>query len=366
MALQEFSSFHQLDTTLWQNQVGDFPFLQPAFLLALEANQCVGRSTGWQPHYLQCADNLLPAFMKQHSYAEYVFDFAWAEAYARYGYAYYPKLIIAAPFTPVPGPRVLGKTNPQLWPALETHCHERALSSVHVQFCEKDLIGQLPDTWLIREGVQFHWFNRGYENFEHYLSHFVARKRKTLLKERRRLQEQGIEVIRKSGHTLTPADWDVFYQCYHNTHAQRGRTGYLTPGFFQQIGREMPGQILMVQAYHQQQPLACALFFHDDNALYGRYWGALAEVDYLHFELCYYQGIEFCIENKLRLFNPGTQGEHKIPRGFEPVTTYSAHYIAEPAFARAIAEFIAQETRELAEYRAQAAQLLPFHRSVPQ
>lgn len=366
MALQEFSSFQQLDTTLWQDRVGDFPFLQPAFLQALEDKQCVGGNTGWHPHYLQYGESLLPAFIKQHSYAEYVFDFAWAEAYARYGYAYYPKLIIAAPFTPVPGPRVLGENNLQLWQALSEHCRQKGFSSAHVQFCEADLIKQLPDNWLIREGVQFHWFNRGYSSFSHYLEHFVARKRKTLLKERRRIQEQGIEVIRKSGHTLTPADWQVFYQCYHNTHAQRGRKGYLTQAFFQQLGQNMPGQILMVQAYYQQQPLACALFFHDEHALYGRYWGALAEVDCLHFELCYYQGIEFCIANKLRLFNPGTQGEHKIARGFEPVPTYSAHYIAEPAFARAIAEFIAEETRELAEYRAQAAQLLPFHRNMPE
>lgn len=365
MALQEFSSFQQLDNTHWQTLSGQYPFLQPAFLQALEDNHCVKGSSGWQPHYLQFADTVIPAFIKQHSYGEYVFDFAWADAYARYGYTYYPKLIIAAPFTPVPGPRLLGEPNPQFWPALETHCRERGLSSVHVQFCEKNLIGQLPDNWLIREGVQFHWFNRGYENFEHYLSHFVARKRKSLLKERRRIQEQGIEVVRKTGHQLTPADWEVFYQCYHNTHAQRGRQGYLTRAFFQQLGQTMPEQILMVQAYQQQQALACALFFHDDNALYGRYWGTLAEVDYLHFELCYYQGIEFCIEQQLALFNPGTQGEHKIARGFEPVTTYSAHYIAEPAFARAIAEFIAQETRELAEYRAAAAQLLPFHRNVP-
>jgi uncharacterized protein len=362
MALQEFSSFQQIDTPLWQAQVGNFPFLQPAFLQALEDNTCTGGESGWQPHYLQHGSTLLPAFIKQHSYAEYVFDFAWAEAYARYGYPYYPKLIIAAPFTPVPGPRVLGNAEPPLWQAIEAHCQQRGLSSAHLQFCEADLLTSLPANWLIREGVQFHWFNREYKNFEHYLSHFVARKRKTVHKERRRIHEQGIVVTRKRGEELTPTDWQVFYQCYHNTHAIRGRQGYLNQAFFQQLGQHMQGQILMVQAHYQQQPLACALFFHDETALYGRYWGALAEVDCLHFELCYYQGIEFCIEHKLALFNPGTQGEHKIARGFEPVTTYSAHYIAEPAFAHAIQQFIQEETRELAEYRRQAATLLPFHR----
>ncbi|MCP5335716.1 MAG: GNAT family N-acetyltransferase [Oceanospirillaceae bacterium] len=363
MALQEFSSFQQTDTQLWQQQLGDFPFLQPAFLQALEDNACFGHGSGWQPHYLQQGNSQIAAFIKMHSYGEYVFDFAWADAYARYGYVYYPKLIIAAPFTPVPGPRVLGEQNPQLWQALAEHCRQKGFSSAHVQFCEEDLIKQLPADWLIREGVQFHWFNRAYQDFNHYLDHFVARKRKNTLKERRGIQEMGINILRKSGVELTPADWHSFYLCYHNTHARRGRTGYLTEGFFRQIGQQMPGQILMLQAQYQGQIIACALFFHDKDALYGRYWGALTDVNNLHFELCYYQGIEFCIENKLRLFNPGTQGEHKIARGFEPVTTYSAHYIAEPAFARAIGDFIQQEKHELAQYRAEAALLLPFHRN---
>jgi len=354
---------------LWQNT--GYPFVSPNFLLPLQNTGCIGGDSGWQPHYLTnhlSPDQqrwVMPAFVKAHSYGEYVFDWSWAEAYQKHGLEYYPKLLIAAPFTPATGPRHSGLTQDEFaacLPEIEQHCQEQGLSSAHYLFAnatDQTVLDASP--WHRRTSVQFHWFNREYRHFDDFLSDFKSRKRKAVLKERNSLRDQGIRITQQPARDVDDALWHFFYLCYQNTYAKRGMQGYLTLDAFKQLAQRFPHDMVLMTAYGpHQQPVACALFFKDDTTLYGRYWGCTHEIPGLHFELCYYQGIEYCIEHGLSQFNPGTQGEHKISRGFEPVECFSYHWLAHEGFSEAVARFVKEEAIHMTQYRNQCRTLLPF------
>lgn len=359
----------------WQSKSTDAPpFCQYGFLRALEDNGCVGGDSGWHPQHAEIYQGkhllgYLPLYQKQHSYGEYVFDFSWADAYQRHGLAYYPKLLAAVPFTPVTSSKLLSGKSPltadllcQVQQALQQHCQQQQTSSLHCLFTPLAFSKQLAQGgWPQRLSVQFEWQNRDYQHFDDFLAHLTSRKRKNLRKERQQLQAQGVSCQRLSGNAITPAHLAFFYQCYQQTYLKlSGHQGYLNVAFFQQLLDTMPEHVMLCMAYADNKPIASALYLFDQNGLYGRYWGALAEHNGLHFEVCYYQGIEFCIEQKIARFNPGTQGEHKLIRGFEPVFCYSNHWLAEPAFHQAVADFTRQEQTHMQAYYQQAQALLPF------
>ena len=356
----------------WQGLLQScYPFGQFGFLHALEQTGCVGEASGWLPQHLvvrnpsnkiiACA----PAYVKYHSWGEYIFDWAWAEAFQRAGRPYYPKLVCAIPFTPAWGPRLFGQLSTaelvevQQW--LEGHIEFEQLSSLHWLLPEAAASKQLSSRWAQRQTAQFHWFNHNFEDFDQFLATFNARKRKSLLRERRKVAEQGINLVRKCGAQISAEEWRVFYQCYHTTYLKRsGRAGYLNFEFFQRLSDVMADQLMMVIAQRGQETIAAALCFYDDQTLYGRYWGCLEEIECLHFEACYYQGIEFAIERGLSRFDPGAQGEHKIQRGFEPVAVYSNHYLKDADARSAINHFIAEESNQTQTYIKAARDFLPF------
>lgn len=370
-------SVHDIAPEHWQRlNPSGYPFLDHRFLAALEDNECIGGDSGWHPYYLIRRDQqaILPCFVKEHSYGEYVFDWSWAEAYQRHGLEYYPKLLWAAPFTPATGPRLLMAATPEAndWRSaldvLMQRTSEHNFSGWHGNFLstpECDLLqsqfGQHAHTTPARRvGCQFHWFNRQYRDFDHYLEHFTSRKRKSVRKERSKLANAHITLERFTGGDITHDDLTFFYQCYQLTYMKRRSSGYLNLAFFQQLRQTMSEQMLLVVARHNDEPLAAALYFFDQTTLYGRYWGCMEELDGLHFEACYYQGIEFCIERGLQRFDPGTQGEHKISRGFEPVITHSLHWLAQPEFQHAVHDFVQREQQQVLQYQQQAAERLPF------
>jgi len=349
----------------WHNP---YPFLQKEFLTALEDHACINGESGWQGHYLQLEAQkvLLPAFIKNHSYGEYVFDWGWAEAYQKHGLNYYPKLIIAAPFTPVTGPRLITNetaiNGQEISNALQQHCREEELSGVHYLFCnqaERKLLQE--HNWHLRKSVQFHWHNYQYTNFEHFLSTFKSRKRKSILKERLKIQQANIQITTLSANEINEDDWNFFYYCYQSTYAKRGMQGYINLDAFRMMAATMQEHMILIKASHENQPLACALYFKDQENLYGRYWGCTQEITGLHFELCYYQGIEYCIKHGLKHFNPGTQGEHKISRGFEPSFCYSLHHLTHEGFHDAVGNFVQEEAIELGHYQKNCYQQLPFN-----
>ncbi|MEP6608939.1 MAG: GNAT family N-acetyltransferase [Burkholderiaceae bacterium] len=330
----------------------DNPFLRYEFLHALHTTGCASVRSGWEPNYLTLwrggqLCGAVPLYRKHHSYGEYVFDWAWANAYQQHGIDYYPKWLAAVPFTPVPGSRLIARDAPardELARALVLQARDSGLSSLHVLFAPADEIEQLASAaMLTRRTVQFHWFNRGYPSFEHYLASLAQPKRKKIRAERRKVASAGITFERKVGREISSTDWDLFVRCYATTYAAHHSTPYLTRRFFLQIAQSMPESILMIIARRSQQPIAAALALFDQQRLYGRYWGAVEFVPCLHFETSYYQMIEFAIERKLKVFEGGAQGEHKLARGFEPVTTYSAHWLAHPAFADAVQRYLERE-----------------------
>jgi predicted N-acyltransferase len=336
----------------WNALAGGNPFTRHEFLSALIETGCASARTGWQPQFLllKRGDRLagaMPLFVKSHSYGEYVFDWAWADAYRRHGHPYYPKLVAAIPFTPTAGERLLG-TDDGARAALLDHARgmlaEGAYSSLHVLF-PTDAEARLAASrgMTIRHGVQFHWENPGYRDFADFLAAFSHDKRKKVKQERRRLAQAGLAFTRKTGREISEADWALFHRCYTGTYERHGSTPYLSLDFFRRIGRTMPEHLLLVVGACEGRPIATALDVFDGQTLWGRYWGALEPVAGLHFEACYYQAIEFCIERGIRRFEGGAQGLHKLARGFMPVTTHSAHEIADPGFARAIADFCARE-----------------------
>ncbi|WP_334182941.1 GNAT family N-acetyltransferase [Novosphingobium sp.] len=336
---------------------GGNPFVSHAFLAAMEESGSVGEGTGWTPVPITIAGPdgrlaaALPAYLKQHSQGEYVFDHAWADAWHRAGGSYYPKLQIAAPFTPATGPRLL-TPHPELAPALiaaaESVCRDNGLSSAHATFIEP---AQVPffeaAGWLLREDIQFHWENRGYADFDAFLAALSSRKRKDIRKEREKAQE-GVEIRHLTGSDLREEHWDAFWAFYQDTGARKWGHPYLTREAFSLLGQTMADRILLVLAYIDRQPVAGALNFIGSEALYGRYWGAVVERPFLHFELCYYQAIDAAIALGLSRVEAGAQGGHKLARGYEPVRTVSAHYIVHEGLRAAIADYLEQERAGIA------------------
>jgi hypothetical protein len=312
----------------------------------------------------------MPLFRKDHSRGEFVFDFAWAGAYAQHGLHYYPKLISAVPFTPVGGSRLLvspatdvAAIRTALVKTTSEHARSERLSSWHVLFPTDDDADSLIRAGLIqRRDCQFHWYNHGYDSFDAFLATFTAEKRKKAKRERRRVAEAGIEFDTLLGDDVDAALWHTLYEFYADTFYRHGHEPYLNLNFFQRIAAAMPDKLMFKVARHGSQPIAVAIFFVGEDALFGRYWGAGGNYHSLHFETCYYQGIEYCIEHRLGSFEPGTQGEHKVPRGFVPTLTSSAHYITDERFADAIRDFAAREARGVDHYASSVNEHVPYHR----
>jgi len=338
-----------LDPGEWDTVSGRHPFVRHAFLSALEDSGSVGPGTGWTPAPLLVEDPAgamiaaAPAYLKTHSQGEYVFDHVWADAWERAGGAYYPKLQIAVPFTPVPGPRLLGSRPQQLLAAAEAVTVQNELSSAHITFLE-DADTQEAEArgWLIRHGLQYHWFNRGYRDFDDFLGSLSSRKRKAIRKERAAARE-GLEFRALRGAEIGRAEWDAMWHFYQDTGSRKWGRPYLTRSFFDLIGERIGDSLLLFLAYRDGAPIAGALNVIGPDALYGRYWGTINEVRFLHFELSYYQAIEWAIEQGLQSVQAGAQGEHKLARGYEPVITRSAHFISNGSFRRAIEQFLVEE-----------------------
>jgi predicted N-acyltransferase len=369
------TSLDQVTAADWNAISGeDYPFLRHEFLYGLEKTGCTTAESGWQPCHLGLHDTqgllgVLPLYLKSHSYGEYVFDWSWADAWQRSGLEYYPKLVSAIPFTPATGPRLCTRegTRPEdIWPAalraLQQFATRQDISSWHLLFPEQKVSQQLLGLGSHRRtATQFHWFNDNYRSFDDFLSTFTSRKRKSLKRERARVAEQELQLRTLTGREITSRDWEQFYLFYQLTYAKRsGHRGYLTREFFLETAPSLGEQVVMVVAHHGAQAVAAALYFRSQDTLYGRYWGCQREFDCLHFEACYYRGIEYCIERGLRRFDPGAQGEHKIQRGFRPVPTWSNHWIADPNLSAAVGDFTRREESHSEQYQNQAAQLLPF------
>ncbi|MES3096766.1 GNAT family N-acetyltransferase [Sphingomonas aerolata] len=359
----------------WDACAGDAnPFVGHAFLAALEASKSVGGRSGWQalPVVVDGDDGrpagIAPAYAKSHSQGEYVFDQGWADAWERAGGNYYPKLQIAAPFSPVPGPRLLLRdpaVAPALIAALEAVTDQSGLSSAHATFIAPAEVALFEAAgWLIRQGTQFHWTNDGYASFDDFLAALASRKRKAIRKERAAAVE-GLTIRHLTGAEITPAHWDAFWVFYQDTGSRKWGQPYLTRAFFDEIGQTMGDRVLLILAERDGVPIAGALNLIGADTLYGRYWGATEEVPFLHFELCYYQAIDAAIARGLTTVEAGAQGEHKLARGYAPVATYSAHYIPDPGFRRAIADFLVREREAVASDREYLGELTPFRRAEP-
>ena len=346
------------------------PFVCHDFLTALEDSGSVGPRSGWQaaPILLEEDGKLvgaLPSYLKGHSQGEYVFDHAWADAYERAGGEYYPKLLIAAPFTPATGPRVLVREERYAAPLLQAAmqvCVQNGFSGAHANFIEPAQLPLFEEAgWLPRSDIQFHWTNRGYDDFEGFLADLASRKRKAVRKERAAAQEQ-VRIERLTGADLRPEHWDAFWEFYQDTGARKWGTPYLTREAFDLLGERMGDRIVLVLASQDGEPVAGALNFVGGDALYGRYWGCTRDVRFLHFELCYYQAIDIAIERGLSRVEAGAQGGHKLARGYEPVQTWSAHWIADPGFREAIADFLERERAGVAMDRNFLAERTPFRK----
>jgi predicted N-acyltransferase len=373
-----------IDAAAWDACAGrDNPFVSHAFLSVLEESGSATARAGWQPVPVVIDGDdgapaaIAPAYAKSHSQGEYVFDHGWADAWERAGGAYYPKLQVAVPFTPVPGPRLLlrepASPNPDgaasrdgasaLIAALEAVVDQHGLSSAHATFVAA---GQVPlfeaAGWLIRRGTQFHWRNRGYARFDDFLADLASRKRKAIRRERAAALA-GVTVRHVTGSDLGEADWDAFWAFYQDTGSRKWGRPYLTRAFFSLLGERMADRVLLILAERGGRPIAGALNLIGTDTLYGRYWGCVEEVPFLHFELCYYQAIEAAIARGLTTVEAGAQGEHKIARGYTPTPTWSAHYIPDPAFRRAVADFLTREREAVAADEAFLGGLAPFRKA---
>jgi predicted N-acyltransferase len=355
------------------------PFTSHAFLSTLEETRCVGEDSGWAPQHLVWRDAggrlaaAVPLYLKSHSWGEFVFDWSWAQAYQRAGRDYYPKLLAAIPYTPVTGPRLLVRPDldaplirVRLAATLREVAADNGLSGVHVNYTQPDDQQALEaERFLRREDCRFRWENRGYRDFDDYLDEFRADKRKKARRERRRVTEADIVFRTLHGHEIDPALWRTIFSFSERTFLAHGNAHYLNAKFFIELARRAPATIVVMLAERDARPLAAAICVRGTDELYGRYWGAAQHEDCLHFEACYYQGIEYCIAQGLAAFDPGTQGEHKLARGFAPTITTSAHWLAEPAFARAIGQYLERERTAVAGYVAAAREHLPFHHGDP-
>ncbi|HVZ04586.1 GNAT family N-acetyltransferase [Hyphomicrobium sp.] len=352
------------------------PFVSHAFLNALEDSGCVGPRMGWLPRHLVLEDDsgnvtaAAPAYLKSHSQGEYVFDHGWADAYEQAGGRYYPKLQIAVPFTPVPGPRLLVKPGPRanadeqlLAAAAVEVVRQGGLSSVHLTFLSADTAERLRALgFLTRVGQQFHWQNQGYATFDDFLATLASRKRKAIRKERQTAVAPGIEIEHVTGRAISEAHWDAMYKFYMDTGNRKWGRPYLNRAFFSKLGQVMPDRCLLVLAKRGGAYIAGALNLIGGNCLYGRYWGAVEHHPALHFEVCYYQAIDFAIQNKLARVEAGAQGEHKLARGYLPVETYSAHWLADPSLRRAVERFLKQEREMVTQYSADLTESGPYRK----
>ena len=355
--VHEQLALDRVEPARWNALAGRQPLLSHAFLSALHETGCASRSTGWQPRYLGAWSGArlvgaMPLYLKTHSYGEYAFDWGWADAYRRYGRRYYPKLVAAIPFTPVSGPRLLaaeGAIKRALLDAARSIVSRGDASSLHLLFLdETDANVCSGAAMTARSGVQFHWTDAGYRDFADFLASFSHDKRKKVKQDRRRVAEAGVTFVRKAGGDITPADWAFFYRCYDATYRAHHSTPYLTPQFFERIALTMPQHLLLVIGQRNGRALCAALDVFNEDTLWGRYWGTLDYVPGLHFEACYYQAIEFCLERGIAAFEGGAQGLHKLARGLTPLATHSAHALADPDFATAIADFCARERVDIA------------------
>ena len=367
------ASLSEIGQAAWdelvQRQPHANPFLSFAFLHALHESGSASAATGWQPHYLTLWQDdvlhaALPLYLKSHSYGEYVFDWAWADAYRRNGLRYYPKLLSAIPFTPVAGPRLLARdaaAQAALIEALRALQEESGLSSTHILLPTEDEALRLREAgFILRSSVQFHWINRDYRDFDDFLEALERKKRKNIRAERRRVREAGVRFRLVPGSAAGEAEWRFFKRCYDSTYAAHYSTPYLNLDFFLRIGRQMPQHLLLVIAERDGRRIAASLLVHDERALYGRYWGALEHLPCLHFETAYYQPLAFCIEHGIERFEGGAQGEHKMARGFLPHTLHSAHWLAHPGFAEAVREFTEREGHGIGAYLDELDERNPF------
>ncbi len=355
------------------------PFLKYAFLNALEKTGCVGGNTGWQVAHLIVEDSnsrllgAMPLYLKQHSYGEFVFDWAWAQAYEQNGMPYYPKALSAIPFTPARGPRLLvsphadkGVIQEILVSSLKTLVTQNGLSSAHVLFPENDELGVLKQQgFMLRDSVQFHWHNEGYQDFEQYLANLTMKRRKNIRRERAAVESHQIRCRHIPGEIATASDWNFFYRCYENTYIEHRSSPYLTEDCIQLLGSSMPENFHLIIATQNERPIASSLLVVDkpNATAYGRYWGAIEHIPCLHFELAYYQAIEYCIKEGIQVFEGGAQGEHKIARGFIPTTLQSAHWIQDAGFANAVKRFLDREHEGMAAYVDELEQHIPLKSS---
>lgn len=384
------ASINDISSDEWNKLCdSDYPFIRHEFFAALENTGSTGLDTGWQSHHLIVIDSsrsdhkkiigIMPLFIKHHSYGEYIFDWSWADAYQRSGLDYYPKLLNAIPFTPAAGPRwLIDKSYPSekiltvFSDAIINEIEHLQLSSCHCLYTTEHHFSQLAElssNWQQRYSYQYHWFNQDYKTFDDFLAAMSSRKRKNIIKERRKIQDHHIVMEIKSGKAITANDWKTFYYFYQTTYLKKsGHGGYLHENFFPLLAETLADQLVLIQARKQlpeeaegeHSVVATALCFKDQDTLYGRYWGCLEEYDGLHFEACYYQGIEYAINNGLKRFDPGAQGEHKIQRGFTPIKTYSNHWIAHPGFRQGLQQFLNAEQKEVEAYIKKACEFLPF------
>ncbi len=358
-----------IDAAAWNRLAGGNPFLRHEFLHALIDTGCASARSGWQPQILVLERDgdfagAMPLFLKSHSYGEYVFDWAWADAYSRHGIEYYPKLLCAVPFTPVTGPRVLAENDIDrallIGKALDL---AKGVSSLHILFPPEEQAEMMRARgMLMRRTVQFHWTNAGYKDFDDFLSRMSHQKRKNLKQERRKVREAGVTFRWLRGGEIRREHWEFFNQCYRNTYRAHHSTPYLNLEFFQRIGQALPEHTVLIVGERNGAPIAAAFNLYTPSTLYGRYWGAIEYVPLMHFEACYYQAIDFAIAQKLELFEGGAQGQHKLFRGLLPVETLSAHWLAHPQFSRAIEDYLERETEGIAKYVNELNEHSPFKR----
>ena len=363
MKIELASSLSNIDKNQWNKlNICNHPFTSYEFLNALETSNSVSTKTGWTPKHIlvkNAANNLIgasPNYLKMHSYGEYIFDHSWANAFENAGGQYYPKLLSAIPFTPATGPRILlsppKKNNDEIFKLIigtyEQLVKNNNLSSAHMNFITKQLSDTLDKrNWIKREGLQFHWYNKKYQSFDDFLDELKSTKRKAIKKERKKINEYGLTIERLTGDALNVKIWDSFYEFYLSTIDKKWGGAYLTKDFFYSINRSMKNKILLVIAKKNNDIIAGALNFVGENTLYGRNWGSKLDVPFLHFELCYYQAIEYAIENKIQIVEAGAQGHHKIQRGYIATSTYSAHYIQNDSFDKAVRGFVEMEANEI-------------------
>ncbi len=374
MKLQVHETLKNIPADDWNrlNETNN-PFLCYQFLRALEETSCIGKHSGWLPQYLTLeSENTLtgiaPLFLKSHSYGEYIFDWAWANAYEQAGLQYYPKLIAAVPFTPVTGPRLLVKSDKNACLARQAliqgalqHAQALKVSSLHWLFIpESQLTELIQQQHMQRVGYQFHWHNQNYRDFDEFLASFSAHKRKKVKRERRYVQEAGIHMQVVEGKDITPWMWNQFYEFHHATIRYRGATPYLNAGFFRALGRTMPESVVLIMANQGGETVAAALNLRNERTLFGRYWGCRDNFHSLHFETCYYRAIDYCIEQGLQTFEAGAQGEHKLSRGFLPTPIYSAHWLSHVGFSSAVADFLKREKNGIEFYMDELNEHSPF------